>query len=328
MNCDEGSLVLSDDTDGPCAWRRSTEHGDDMATVIAVGTDGSTAADEAVMWAATEAERAGDELLIVHAVEAPVPAYTTYGVDVAAYQLDVPKMLAAAKRLVEAATARVGERFPSLPIRCVVERGEVGRILVTTAADARLLVVATHERNLANLILGSHARYVLHHATTDVAIVPYAVPAATSVPISRITVGVDSSENAYWALEWATKEAQRWNATVSVLHTWDHPYVSHGAVDLVAAMGGAAKDEIERVIARLRAARPDLHDVMLDCSIQTGSAAKRLIDAGDTSQLLVVGSRGRGGFRSLLLGSVSQQVVQHSVVPVVIVRQTSDSLDQ
>jgi nucleotide-binding universal stress UspA family protein len=297
-----------------------------METIIVVGTDGSTAADQAVMWAAAEADRAGNDLHVVHVCELPVPAYAPFGFDVSAYQIDVPQMLAAGHKLVDAAVSQVHQRFPDLTVRGIVERGEVGHVLVDLSTGARLLVVATHEHHLvSDVILGSHSRFVLHHGLTNVAVVPYVVSDAETSAIRRITVGVDGSETAALALEWAAEEAQLWGAAVTVVHTWEYPYFApKSAVTVASALEAHAEEETESSVAALRAKRPDLNDVAVDRSVVIGSPAKQLIEAAETSDLLVVGSRGRGGFRSLLLGSVSHQVAQHAIVPVVVIRQPAN----
>ena len=94
-----------------------------MNETIAVATDGSAASNTAIRWAAREAEIAGDHLLVIHAVETPIPAYTGYGIDLGMYRLDVPALLRAARQLVDTAVAVVRAAHPTLDVDGVTERG-------------------------------------------------------------------------------------------------------------------------------------------------------------------------------------------------------------
>ena len=294
-----------------------------MNETIAVATDGSAASNTAIRWAAREAEIAGDRLLVMHAVETPIPAYTGYGIDVGMYRLDVPALLRAARQLVDTAVAVVRAAHPTLDVDGVTERGETGRVLVDLAKGSRLLVVGAHQHRglVSDAILGSNARYVLHHATTSVAVISPVESVVEQNPM-RITVGVDRSPEAALALKWAAFEAQRWNAQLDVIHAWDYPYVPLGvaAHETRSQIESEASHELEQVIAAFRNACPELIDVRLNPQLVCGVTSAVLLDAASRADMVVVGTRGRGGFRSLLLGSVAQQVTHHSVTPVVVVR--------
>ncbi len=202
-----------------------------MNETIAVATDGSPAAEAAIRWAAREAVKSADRLLVAHAIETPIPAYSSYGAGAGAYQLDVPALQRAARELLDLAVSAIRDAYPTLEVDGVLERGETGRVLVELAKDSRLLVVGAHEHHgpLTDVILGSNARYVLHHATTTVAVIPPpAEPDLDRTP-TRIAVGVDGSLPARRALEWAATEAQKWDADLDVIHCWDYPYVPLGA---------------------------------------------------------------------------------------------------
>lgn len=137
----------------------------------------------------------------------------------------------------------------------------------------------------------------------------------------RIVVGVDGSAPAETALRWALAEAQLRGAVCEVIHAWSYPVVADIAG--MAAAGVAwpdleadARRVLDEVIERVR---PDTEGVRLTVRAVEGTAAGVLIEAARDADLLVVGSRGRGGFVGLLLGSVSQQVAHHAPCPVVIV---------
>jgi len=151
------------------------------------------------------------------------------------------------------------------------------------------------------------------------------VTQATNTGTARIVVGVDGSETSRHALRWAAEEAQSRGAELHVVHAWDVGSLGAG-VGLTPGRRTAAAPEGQReqaeklladVIAEELGSRPPEH---IRPSIGRGSAAGVLLEAAKGAQLLVVGSRGLGGFAGLLLGSVSTKMANHSPVPVVIVR--------
>ncbi|MBT2459102.1 universal stress protein [Streptomyces sp. ISL-86] len=141
----------------------------------------------------------------------------------------------------------------------------------------------------------------------------------TSGPKPHVVVGVDGSSASYEALRWAVRQARLIGATVDAVTAYEVPGAvgwSAPAVDAdfdEAQARQALDDEIKKVLVQVG-------DVPLEQHLIRGTAAKVLIGASVGAELLVVGSRGRGGFASLLLGSVSQQCAVHAACPVVIVR--------
>jgi nucleotide-binding universal stress UspA family protein len=139
--------------------------------------------------------------------------------------------------------------------------------------------------------------------------------------VKRIVVGVDGSAGARHALIWAVEEAARRGAKVEVVHAWHHPYVPGGPLAPIPlpasdSVESDARRVLDHAIASVDASR--LADPIEEISV-CGGAAATLLDVAKGADLLVVGSRGRGGFTGLLLGSVSQQVAAHATCPVVIV---------
>jgi nucleotide-binding universal stress UspA family protein len=141
--------------------------------------------------------------------------------------------------------------------------------------------------------------------------------------MQRIVVGVDGSENSRVALDWALAEAQLRHASVDVVNAWQPVFI----VGFGGMPGGAAvqedaahEEEAHRVLDEMTAGtHPTDPAVTIDKVAVRGLSASALLEAAKGADLLVVGSRGRGGFAGLLLGSVSQQVAQHAECPVVIV---------
>jgi nucleotide-binding universal stress UspA family protein len=141
--------------------------------------------------------------------------------------------------------------------------------------------------------------------------------------MQRIVVGVDGSEGGRRALEWAVREAERWGATLVAAHAWSLPM-------LAIPTGMAPMPTMPETDELSQAAEQVLTDALADALsghqgvtvervVVEGPAATLLLDLAKEADLVVVGSRGHGGFLGLLLGSVSQHVVHHSPAAVVVV---------
>ena len=139
----------------------------------------------------------------------------------------------------------------------------------------------------------------------------------------RIVVGVDGSITARLATRWAAQEARFRGAKLELVSAWDMPSYTYGfgyAVvtdELLKDLAGGAEGNLATAAQEARA---EAADVEVQTSAVRGQAARVLLDTSKDAVLLVVGSRGLGGFRELLLGSVSQQCAHYSTCPVVIVR--------
>jgi len=136
-----------------------------------------------------------------------------------------------------------------------------------------------------------------------------------------IVVGVDGSPSSGEALEWAVAEARLTGATIDAVYVWDPaPIVtsnmSDGELDALRKAAGARATEIVRRLGHGE------HGVTIVPRMLMGNVAQALLDASEDADLLVVGSRGLGGLRGMLLGSVGHHCAAHSRCPVVIVRHT------
>jgi len=142
----------------------------------------------------------------------------------------------------------------------------------------------------------------------------------------RIVVGTDGSEHSRAALDWAWDEATLWHASLDVVHAWLYPY-AYGhritvsePVELVKLDAGHLLDhEVSELRARKHKGTGD-GDVELHAHLIEGSPSEVILREGKDADLIVVGSRGRGGFLSLMLGSVAHQVSNHATCAVVVVR--------
>jgi nucleotide-binding universal stress UspA family protein len=142
--------------------------------------------------------------------------------------------------------------------------------------------------------------------------------------VGLIVVGIDDSAGAKEALRFALDEARLRQARLRAVHAigsfGSYPSL---AVD-VAAVHRAAQDLIENAISE--SALQD-EDIELERRVVVGAPGAVLVEESRDADLLVVGSRGHGGFAGLLLGSVSQQSAHHAECPVVIVRASSGKPD-
>lgn len=140
--------------------------------------------------------------------------------------------------------------------------------------------------------------------------------------MGKIVVGVDGSAGSREALRWAFAEAKLRDAPLEAVTVWQYPITSSlptfGVMNTPDDFAADAKNTLLAVLAEegITAAAP----IRVSTRIAEGNAARALLDAAEEADLLVVGSRGHGGFTGVLVGSVSQQCVHHSKCPVVIVR--------
>ncbi|MEX2324165.1 MAG: universal stress protein [Nitriliruptoraceae bacterium] len=153
--------------------------------------------------------------------------------------------------------------------------------------------------------------------------------------MKRIVVGIDGSDNAVRALTWAADEAALHGAVLQVAHVYEHQPawmayaygegMSAAQVDAVResiqASAHEAEEHARAVVDRVMSEAEIADTVKTESVVVEGSRpAEELVRLSQDADLLVVGSRGRGGFAGLLLGSVSQQCATHAACPVVIIR--------
>lgn len=140
----------------------------------------------------------------------------------------------------------------------------------------------------------------------------------------RIVVGVDGSPASRAALAWAVRQAELTGASIEAINAWHFPIMAGGygwapvsvldeSDDFAAIATRSLTEAISETVGQ------DC-PVKISTSVQEGTTAQLLLEAADGADLLVVGSRGHGGFAGALLGSVSQHCAHHSPCPLVIVR--------
>jgi nucleotide-binding universal stress UspA family protein len=281
-----------------------------MSTIV-VGVDESPGSAAALRWAVTEGQVRGWTVQAVlswnyleqhHGPGRTAEFDPTYGEAQAMAALDE-----IIEHVVGSATGAKVER------RLVNDHA--GRGLVDLSAEAGLLVVGARGLGaIRSLVLGSVSQYCLHHARCPVAIVH---ADAASRPITdRVVVGVDGSMGSAVALEFALAEARARRATLEVVHSWTIPAIAVPYVPDTTDLESAARQLVDEMVG---AAGVAADDPSVTRTVLPGAPAGTLLAAGDDADVIVVGSRGHGGFKGLLLGSVSHQVASHSTCPTIVV---------
>jgi nucleotide-binding universal stress UspA family protein len=288
-----------------------------MTGTVVAGVDGSERGRDVLRFAFSEAGLRDAGVAVVQAWG--IPPLTTGGVGIIpAYELVRDELRdAAAEELAEAVEAAAGDA-PRVAVEPAVVQGDPAGALVDRSEGADLLVVGSRGRgSVGGTLLGSVSQEVIQHALCPVAV----VHAAERALRSRVVVGVDGSPGAAGALEWAFAEARLRSVPVHAVCAFEEPWTLAAAglssAEAAARYREALMEDAEHVLDDVRAAAPEGVEVTAERAV--ASAGHALVEtAGE--DLLVVGSRGRGGFKSLLLGSVSRHCAAHGRGVVVVVR--------
>lgn len=294
---------------------------------ILVGVDGSAASLHALDWALAHAGKSGWNLHLVCAYALPTFAAGT--IDGGYATLDDTAIREGAQAVLDEARARC--EGTDLQITSALETGDAAGVLVDLSAQVRLAVVGTRGRSgFAERILGTVSSALPAHSHCPTVVVPYREDdngdgdgdggSSLPLPVRRIVVGVDGSESAKLALDVAIDEAERWQAELTAVVG-----VPMGAG---AGLLGWLPSGVDRetLLADVKTGL----DVTVDRASQgrdvdvrrhalDGTGAALLSEFSTAVDLVVVGSRGRGGFAGMLLGSTSQTVLHHSTCPVLVV---------
>ncbi|MGB3956231.1 MAG: universal stress protein [Brooklawnia sp.] len=288
-----------------------------------VGTDGSARAEKAVEWAARHvSERTVPvPLLIVHAIpEAPIPTRNAAATALVEGR-DYKEMLEEkARRIVTDVAERLRKQYPNLTIETAVVEGHPADILARAAKDADQVVVGARGAGAPAMVkmLGGVSDFVVQHAQGSVAVVP---EQADEHPGAPVVLGLDDSPQGRLAMARAFQAASLRRVPLVVITAWDYgPYDAFNAeiwAHSMAEMNQMMVEEAEKLIADKVAEFPDV-----DVTIEPvrGRPETALVEASKDAGLLVIGSKGRGGFASLLLGSTSRHVLRESYCPVVVTR--------
>lgn len=279
---------------------------------IVVGVDGSPVGTSALDWAA---EQASHRHLPVHLVHAFAPDLPTLGFGVG---LGIDEIRQSGKRLLAGATARTHAHDRSIEVSSVCTSGFASAALIRASRDARVVVVGAHGYGPFNMsALGAVALQVATHAHSPVAVIRHAQATA---PFGRVVVGLDGSEASLLALREAFEFAGLTAAELILVHAWR----ARGHDDPT-LRSDSDWPEYERthhdvVMAAVAQHTRDHNNVKVIQEVVRADPVRVLVDRSRSADLIVVGSRGLGGFPGLLLGSVSQGVLMRSGCPVLITR--------
>jgi nucleotide-binding universal stress UspA family protein len=285
----------------------------DTVKPIMVAVDGSDSALRATRWAAAEALRREQRLLVVHAYEWPLPAYGPVFVDPTGLHESVRQN---AGTIVRAAADAAREVAPGLDITTELHRGPAGLVLRDASPRAALLVLGSRGRGgFTGLLAGSVAVTLAAHGHCPIVVIRGEEPE----PDGPVVVGVDGSATSDAAVALAFEEAAIRGCDLVAVHAWADQAVlddPHPEADPDAPIERAHEVLAERVAAW----REKYPEVRVFRTVDRDRPAPLLLHVAEGAQLLVVGSRGRGGFTGLTLGSVSQAMIHHAACPVLIAR--------
>lgn len=284
---------------------------------IVVGVDPGAAGVAALQWALREAV---SRQLPLRAVRAW--SLNAYAMEYAvAASADVQAQEGAfAQQIAEEQLKFAIEQVPGADtIACTAEavQGAPAQVLVDQSEESAMVVLGSRGHGaLSRAVLGSVSSSVLHHATVPVTVVPEPRLEQDGSP-ARVLVGVDHSQSSIMALAAAAEQARRRGVILVPV------YVHEPVLGDVAGVGTctpdpAALEEGERRTLQLAATVAGDADVHAE--VVVGHPGATLNMMARPQDLLVVGSRGRGGFKGLLLGSTSTQCAQHATCPVLVVR--------
>ena len=262
------------------------------AKPLVVGVDGSVASQNAVRWAAAEAVARGVELHVVHAFIWPLFQVPLGPTDMA------PGLRAAADRILAEAVELARKAEPAVEVSGSVIDGFPFPVLKRASGGADLVVIGSRGLGATlTVLIGSTAVDLVAHAQCPVVVVRSDESVSQADDGGLVVVGYDGSDTARAAIDFALEHARRHRGKLLIVTVRDD---RTGAVDL-------------SDLAQLST------DVTVESTILSGHAGEQLVRLSKEAALVVVGTRGRGGFAGLLLGSVSQTVLHHATCPVAVI---------
>jgi nucleotide-binding universal stress UspA family protein len=289
---------------------------------IVVGVDGSTPALHAALWAADQAAQRHVPLRLVYADDF---ARACAG-GLTPPQSYYDELQAAGEQLLADAAAAVRQAHPELDVVVDLESAGPVPALLGRTDDARLLVVGSRGiGGFRGMLAGSSAVALVAHGRCPVAVIRGATPDAVAPVTGPVVVGVDGSPTGEAAIAAAFEEASWRGAELVAVHSWaefptDRPETRRFDADRVSTEAG----EHELLAERLAGWQEKFPDVTVRRVIGEGRPVECLLQNAVDAQLVVVGSRGHGGFAGMLLGSTSQALIYHATCPLLVVRPVAD----
>jgi nucleotide-binding universal stress UspA family protein len=282
---------------------------------VLVGIDGSHHSDQALDWAIAEATSRSLPLHLLHALETGALIWSP--------MLTVP--VDDQRWILDGAIHHVKETAPDLPVTSAITSGPPSVALEQASADADTVVVGERGHGVvAGILLGSTSLHVANHAHAPVIVVrEQSVDDSAPPPARRVVVGFDGSHLSDDALAYAFSAAANHHLTLNIVMAWNpDELATYQLVPSVADEVRASATHHRQELAAAAAApwSQKYPEVKTEVTVTTESPAEALIDRSWDAALVVVGSRGLGGLRGALLGSVSGQVLRHAHSPVAIIR--------
>ncbi len=287
-----------------------------MYSDLIIGFDGSVASRDAVALGRRLARATGARPTVIY-VRSPKPLTSEIREVAESYSWG-----ASVASTLDEARAMLAD-VPGATFRAVAETS-VARVLHRAAEDAGAALIvlgATHRAGLGRVIPGTTADAVIHAVPCAVAIAPagYAGHAETR-PFGLITAAVDGGSETDRVARIATRIARQAGGTVRLVTVVEHPYTNGPPLEDVMRAGRAEILE--------RAARAVGADVEVESCVAEGDVAAEVVRRSDRADLLVIGSRGYGPLRRVLLGSSTGKILQAATCPVLVVpRRTADQVD-
>lgn len=289
---------------------------------IVVGADGSPSSDHAVEWAAEEAFRRGLPLHIIHAFSFGYPMTRT------GFRHSLEDLRQIAHRVRKDAVDRAHRIQPELSITWDEPADAPAAALVSASGTAATVVVGARGLSAAGgVLVGSVSAQLAMHARCPVVVLHDRPAAALGAPV---VVGVDGSALSANAISYAYEQASSRGVGLTVVHAWWLQYVEGAPEGAVGTPDWQrfAQEEQSLVAESLAAWQDRYPDVEVRRHSVRGLPVEALVRQSENACLVVVGTRGRGGFAGLLLGSVSQGVMQRAQCPVAVVHAARVAADE
>jgi nucleotide-binding universal stress UspA family protein len=287
-----------------------------MRSELVVGVDGSAASYAAVGWTAQEATIRGLPVRLVHVVAPTSMSSTEAPNDTITHEQEVKArhVIDQARRIVDGVQGEA-----RLKVRVEIRYAGVLATLVDASRDAHMIVVGARGFDgFGWHMLGSVSAGLLHHAHCPVTIVRDPESAGREIhDDAPVVVGIDGSRASEAATALAFDEASRRRVPLVALHAWSDV----GVFPILGMDWHVYRDEGDEVLGERLAGWQEIYpDVQVHRRLVCDVPARWLVNESDSAQLVVLGSRGRGGFDGLHLGSVSSALAQSARVPVIVVR--------
>ncbi len=288
-----------------------------MSKPIAAGVDGSDQALAAAYYAADLARRNDAPLRLIYVLESLYygmsPMFAAAG---SGYGVAEEELRSAARQTLDDITDRIRAAHPDIELEPRLREGGAAAVLVAETQEAGVTVLGSRGLGgFAELMLGSVSSQVTAHAHGPVVV--YRPPHTEHGPV---LVGYDGSDSAAAALDFAVREALSLDVPLVVANVyWPEPWGFGDAPvpDPNVTAAHEAQALVEAAVSAYQQKNPKLR--VETRTIHSINPEHSLIEESKHAGLTVVGSRGRGGFTGLLLGSVSQALVHHAAGPVAVV---------